>query len=1044
MQSREEYRQQFEKVLHRLNPEQRQVVEDFDGPALVLAGPGTGKTQVLTARIGRILLETDTQAHNILCLTFTEAAVIAMRERLLQFIGPEAHRIHIYTFHSFCNQIIQRRPEHFGKQGMEPLTDLERVEIIREILDQLPYDHILKKNLHYPYFYEAYLQDIFKKMKAENWTSRLIEKRIEEYLESLPNRKEFRYQVNRSPRKKGDLKEAAFQREKERMQLLLAGAKLFSSYKNALRKAGRYDYEDMILWVLEAFKKDPRLLRFYQEQYLYLLADEYQDTNGAQNELLLQLAAYWDNPNIFVVGDDDQSIYEFQGARVKNMVDFYKRYQSFMEPVVLTKNYRSTKSILDSSSQLIINNKIRLIHQIEGLSKDLIAINANTNTPEKEIEVIALPDYEQEIAHLLLDIKASLKQGTAAAEIAVIYARHSHAELLTQLLAKEHIPFSTKRPQNALHQPLILHIRTLMEYIQKEVQQAESGAHLLYALLHLPYFDVRSSDLMKMSLFMQEMKGVLSWRTFLSSKEKLIQAGLEKPESVLAFNGFLEEMLQAAVTLPLPMYVERLVHRSGIMDYCLKDKEKIWLSELLNSLLSFIAREQLRKPTMNVDALMKVLDNMEANHIPIIVQQESAAQNGIQLITAHSAKGLEFDQVYIINCVAKEWENVRAGGRKRFAIPDTLTYSGETDKEEARRRLMYVAMTRARKRLCLSYSHTLNGKAVERSMFIDELLAGSGRDIQERSIDAHAMQNYIQTKISQIELPEYERMEKGLIDLILSDFQLSVSAFNRYLQCPLSFYYEQIVKVPGAMSQPAAYGTALHNSLFRLFEKMRLNQHQIFPPERDFLQYFENEMQKQRANFDSTTYQHYFEKGRAVLSQYYKEEIPNAQKEVRLEMMIKNVEVEGVPITGIIDKVEIHSDQKVSIVDYKTGKPRLEKVKAPSYKKPEGGSYWRQLMFYKLLYESDKRNLYPVHNGVLQWLEPDPKDGFSSDVIYFSSDEVHNFKQLLKSTYQSILSHDFYSGCGESYCQWCNFVKERFTKVKLVNPELEGLDDSAE
>ncbi|MEO1628827.1 MAG: UvrD-helicase domain-containing protein, partial [Bacteroidota bacterium] len=144
----------FTKELARLNSRQREAVEQIEGPVLVIAGPGTGKTHILAARIGQILLQTDALAANILCLTFTDAGVLAMRERLIEFIGPEAHRVHIYTFHSFCNKIIQDNLEYFGRRELEPISDLERVELIRSMLDKLPPGHPLRRKANDPYFYE--------------------------------------------------------------------------------------------------------------------------------------------------------------------------------------------------------------------------------------------------------------------------------------------------------------------------------------------------------------------------------------------------------------------------------------------------------------------------------------------------------------------------------------------------------------------------------------------------------------------------------------------------------------------------------------------------------------------------------------------------------------------------------------------------------------------------------------------------------------------------------------------------------------------------
>ncbi|HKK79041.1 MAG TPA: UvrD-helicase domain-containing protein, partial [Phaeodactylibacter sp.] len=345
---RQDYNQAFLDTLQQLNPQQQEAVEQIEGPVLVIAGPGTGKTHILSSRVGRILLETDAQAHNILCLTFTEAGVHAMRQRLLEFIGPEAHRLPIYTFHSFCNSVIQDHLELFGRQDMEPLSDLERVELIRSVLDGLPPEHPLRRGQNDAFFYETHLRKLFQQMKAERWTVEKVNTAIDEYLASLPQREDYIYKVNRGDFKKGDLKTSKIQTETEKMERLRAAVALFPDYQKAMRDARRYDYDDMILWVLEGFEKHENLLRSYQERFLYLLVDEYQDTNGAQNAILRKLVEYWDQPNLFIVGDDDQSIYEFQGARLKNLTDIYQAYRADLSLVMLRNNYRSTQHILDA------------------------------------------------------------------------------------------------------------------------------------------------------------------------------------------------------------------------------------------------------------------------------------------------------------------------------------------------------------------------------------------------------------------------------------------------------------------------------------------------------------------------------------------------------------------------------------------------------------------------------------------------------------------------------------------------------------------------
>ena len=315
----------FEERYNKLNERQKQAVDTIYGPVMVIAGPGTGKTEVLSMRIAALLnSEAQVQPSEILCLTYTEEATSSMRRRLVQIIGPAAHKVNIYTFHAFCNSVIQNNSEYFSLRTLQPITDLERTDLLYKILEELPPGHPLRKLSGNIYYDAGKLNKLFDLMKREYLSSDHISKAIDEYLASLPTRDEYIYKRNGNGFKKGDIKQAAIDEQTKRMETTRAAASLFDTYVAKMQEVGRYDFNDMILWVLDAFKKHPWMLQSYQERYQFTLVDEFQDTNGAQNELINMLASYWEDPNIFVVGDDDQSIYEFQGARIRNIIEFYE------------------------------------------------------------------------------------------------------------------------------------------------------------------------------------------------------------------------------------------------------------------------------------------------------------------------------------------------------------------------------------------------------------------------------------------------------------------------------------------------------------------------------------------------------------------------------------------------------------------------------------------------------------------------------------------------------------------------------------------------
>src|SRR5215213_9982039 len=271
--NKEKLEKKFREEYEKLNEKQRQAVDTIDGPVMVIAGPGTGKTQILASRIGKILLETDALPQNILCLTYTDAGVVAMRRRLTQFIGPDAYKVAIYTFHAFCNDVIQENLSLFEKTSLDPISELERIELLKELIDSFSKDHPLKRYRGDVYFEIGSLQNLFSLMKREGWTADFICRKIDEYINDLPNRDEYTCKRATKEFKKGDIRIDKIEEQREKMEKLRAACSEFSRFQQMMRHRNRYDFDDMINWVIGAFEENNSLLLAYQEQFQYILVD---------------------------------------------------------------------------------------------------------------------------------------------------------------------------------------------------------------------------------------------------------------------------------------------------------------------------------------------------------------------------------------------------------------------------------------------------------------------------------------------------------------------------------------------------------------------------------------------------------------------------------------------------------------------------------------------------------------------------------------------------------------------------------------------------
>ncbi len=1038
-----QYNQSFARELERLNEGQQKAVDQIEGPVLVIAGPGTGKTHILTARIGRILLDTDAQAANILCLTFTDAGVIAMRERLLEFIGPEAHRVHIYTFHSFCNNVIKDNLELFGRYDLEPISDLERVELVRNLLDELPATHLLRQKTSDPYFYEKHLQDLFKRMKAENWSPEFIHTKIEGYLQDLPLREDYIYKVNRKEFKKGDVKQWKIDEATQKMERLKAAIDLFPVYTKLMEDAQRYDFEDMILWVLKAFENNKALLLNYQERYHYFLVDEYQDTNGAQNEILKHLIAYWESPNVFIVGDDDQSIYEFQGARLKNLVDFHNEHQPELQLVVLKENYRSSQHILDTSKTVIDNNQKRIISELTNVEKKLKAESDLFASSKIKPRLVAYPNRTHEETDIVLQIEALHKEGFPLQEIAIIYAKHRQAQNIISLLEKKNISYNTRREINILDLPLIRNLRTLLQYLQLEFTKPYSGEYLLFKILHFNFLKIEQRDLSQMSLHVASKgyKDRVYWRKLIRDEEALAQLQLHNTANILNCSELLDQLIADYANYSLGAFVERLTTRSGLLSHIMQQDDKMWNLQVLSTFMNFIKNETLKNPRMDLKRLLELLSSMDANRLSIRLQKSVRVADGVNLLTAHSSKGLEFQQVFILDAVKDMWEPGKSRGGSRFPFPDTLTLSGEEDALEARRRLFYVAITRAKETLSISYADkTLEKKPLQRTVFIDEILEKTPLEIEQHEVPAEQVLEAQYLILLESNAPVIPNADKAMVDGILENFSLSISSLNRFLKCPLSFYYEAILKVPTVQSEAASYGTAMHFALMRLFERMRASEDKSFPDADSFIGFFEEEMKRQRAYFSKKEYERRLEIGRSNLTTLYQQQISSWPSHVLTEHDVRNVEFHGVPLTGTIDRIDLLEDKKVHIADYKTGRMDSKRLQKPSEKNPLGGNYWRQLVFYKILYEVSQQDRL-VQSAAISYLEVDKKGVFPIKSIEYDPRETQLVKDMIVSSWKKIKAHEFYEGCGEKDCTWCNFLRDNVVVDSLVNREVEELDD---
>lgn len=536
---------EFEKRLQALNTNQRKAVDTIDGPVMVVAGPGTGKTELLSVRVANILQKTDALPGNILCLTFTDSGTVAMRERLASLLGPEAYKVAIHTFHSFGSEVINHYGEYFYQGAhFRPADELASYEILSELLEVLPHDNPLSSKLNDKFTYLGDIQTSISELKrggftpdeldailqrndtfttwlkpqlAEVFADRVSKKTlpliskliasIESYkneLLELPGYHALSVLIAHSLQRalenaeeedstkpitawkntylEKDAHGNQTLKDERRSEKLHALANVYYDYLLAMQKAELYDYDDMILRVVHALEVFDELRFSLQEQYQYILVDEFQDTNDAQMRLVWNLTnnpAQEGRPNLMVVGDDDQAIYRFQGAELSNILDFTSRYED-VAVITLTDNYRSAAPILDLARSVIVQAEERLENSLMHITKVLTPHHETASPLVSGVSHVTSIEARSELAKTMKTI-ATTSQSTA------IIARH-HRELVELLphLTAAGVQVKYERQENILGSEPVVQLELVAHVLWHLAREEfdDANVHLSELLAH--------------------------------------------------------------------------------------------------------------------------------------------------------------------------------------------------------------------------------------------------------------------------------------------------------------------------------------------------------------------------------------------------------------------------------------------------------------------------------------------------------------------------------------------------------------------------------
>lgn len=970
----------FKTEYQKLNPEQKRAVDAIYGPVMVLAGPGTGKTQVIALRIANILLKTDTSAKNILCLTFTNSGVKAMRDRLANIVGPEAYKINIHTFHSFCSELIKFNSERFlFAKKIAQTTDIDEINLIRRLLDEKSWKLI--KTPKSPYHYLSDIRRSISVLKQEGVTPREYADIVKSAVDDLANNDEYYRQEKLM---------AKYQSLAKRIDKNRELAKFYANYVEEMRESGRYDYNDMIAFVLAELNQDAQWRASLQEKYQFLLVDEYQDTNGAQNELIELMGRKVEKPNIFVVGDDDQSIYRFQGANKENLLYFNHLYPE-ANKIILKINYRSSLELVAASQSLIEKSQERVVDDL-GLTKQM---KSATGRLGQKIYEGGFPAGEVERWFIVSEINRLLSKGVKPEEIAIFYRNNNEAEDLIPILTAHKITFKRLGGENVIYHYLIsqlLQIMTLLNNFHDDV--------LMHRVMYFDCWQIEPAEIMlKVNQYYQSrQKSFYVWL-----KDNLTDTS-EKLQQMLAS---MEEMVKLSANLNLVMLFEQVLDKTGMMSQLLEAKKYNDLA-ILRSFFDYLKGVNANQPNLTLEQWLKDVAVLQEYGVEI-KKNDYDMTEAVNLMTAHKSKGLEFEYVFIYRAVDKHWSNKQK--RQQLKLLDgVLREQHEEDHLEEERRLFYVAMTRAKRGLYMTSAENYFEKGdrpYSPTSFIKEI---DEKWIADIDVDRYfAEKDKWMRIVPSVKTMSMKKAEKDLLKSLVADFVLSPTALNNYLQCPRKFMYDSLLRVPSAKELSASYGTAMHEALENFFTVYKKTKQR--PDLEILLDFYESALQK--VGMRSNDFREFREKGREDLSGYYHfyqsemiapvyNEYDFGQGRVRLD--------DKIPLTGKLDRVELipGGQEQVRVIDYKTGKPKSRRA-VQGLTKNDENNYWNQLVFYQLLGDLSDQFPYQIAEAELDFVEANQSGKYVKHRFSISSQDVNNLKELIREVWGKINRLEF--GC---------------------------------
>ncbi len=1177
----------FNQNLDKLNLQQRQAVENTEGAVMVIAGPGAGKTQILSMRVANILINNDINPGNILCLTFTNAATKNMQKRLSDIIGPTSYDVNICTFHGFGSTIInQYQSKFFDRFGLdakqaEPVT---QQQIFEEIMSGLPIGNAigsknpdgswnflrdikscisdLRKGGLTPVDYKQVIDtnkpilDQFQEIldefqselgaslqKKENQTQYLntIVMAIEKWSKIIQSMDEscfgksfitnlallYQQTLDCEKPKASELKkylEKFITKDHDNNYIFkdlynfdkqVSLCEIYRQYRQKMFNLRLYDFDDMILEVVQKIKTDSELKNNLLEKYQYILVDEFQDTSGVQLELIIQLTdtikTAGIEPNVMVVGDDDQSIYKFQGACTSNLLRFTQLFPN-CQFITLQKNYRSSHKIVESSKMIASNITDRITNLIPQVNKNPMAHNLIEHS---KIHHLQFDSCLEECLWVVQKCQELIAGGTKPNEIAILSRGHKDLAKIIEISTKLGLSTNYERGNNILYEVKIQQLIKTMEYIDSLNNPSHKFEKddLLCEILQFDFFGFDQLQIRLLAVLAKQSKlswidtmlQAVEWKEDLSSNNlknnldildveiPLLSGGTKADRVVAAADQFLfsshsgmgsfaplkmtagfgvivetlnnltleflEELNQIALFFldlakkslnePGELIIDKLIGVDTLqssddtrdedeevdiigVDISLQQEpleeqslfeimsksldqqgllptKKIYLSKykkvyfdkllhkvdsqtdlkllsnlrfLINSIRSF-GNNKILSLSEIVQTLKLYQTDPELSMIDNSVFMTTA--NSVNLMTAHKSKGLEFDVVFVLNCTQDNWCGKNIGCK--ISLLSHLNLAGETDNNDDKLRLFYVALTRAQNHIYISTAiNDDDGESKNELSFLQHIDPNNLEKSAITDLKAECLEIDLQKILPHITIA---KQEYKILEGLLQDYKMPVTHLNNFLDMetkvgstkrgPAKFLEANLLKFPQTPTPKSSYGTAIHKSLQDFYNQ---NAKTKTKPNLEFL--LENfEMSLNTQKMIKSDREKLREFGRQNLTKWFDLKLEMEQNYRVEHSFASGIKIGEAIITGNLDKIILDNQNRtITVVDYKTGnifgqwdrykiQPKNRIMQVGDLKTSKEQGYYNQLVFYKLLIEnsSEFKNKYKTNLGQIEFID---------------------------------------------------------------------------